>query len=340
MKNASSSNRSVVIIGATGSVGCYTALILKQHGWMVHAVGRRPSDNGFFARHGITYTSADICRKESFDSLPRSADAVIHLAGAMPARMKGYTPHDYISSILGGTLNVLEYMNAIGCKKIVFSHSIADILYKFGTLNPIPADSEMRFPANSDHSVYSICKNAAVNLIEHYHERYGISRFILRLPTIYVYQPSPFYYVDGIKRWIGYRYIIEQARKGAPLEIWGNPESTKEVVYIKDLVQLIEKCLEADCSGGIYNAGMGEPLSIREQITTIAEVFAPPSGQSPISYCPEKPSSPQFVLDISKAQKELGYHPQYNFRKWLVEFKRDMETNPCRELWGDPEDTL
>lgn len=102
MKNASSSNRSVVIIGATGSVGCYTALILKQHGWMVHAVGRRPSDNGFFARHGITYTSADICRKESFDSLPRSADAVIHLAGAMPARMKGYTPHDYISSILGG----------------------------------------------------------------------------------------------------------------------------------------------------------------------------------------------------------------------------------------------
>lgn len=269
--------------------------------------------------------------------MPRSADAVIHLAGAMPARMQGYDPHEYISSIMVGTINVLDYMNEIKCKKIVFSHSIADILYRFGTTCPIPSDVEMRFPLNSDHSVYSICKNAAVNMIEHYHARYGIARFILRLPTIYVYQPCPFYYVDGVKRWIGYRYIIEQARKGAPLEIWGDPDSTKEVVYIKDLVQLIEKCLESNLSGGMYNVGMGAPLSIREQITAIAEVFAPATGQSRISFRPDKHSSPQFVLDISKAQEELGYVPQYEFRKWLVEFKEDMESNPCGLLWGEPE---
>lgn len=65
-----------------------------------------------------------------------------------------------------------------------FAQSIADILYKFGTTEPIDDDVERKFPLATDHSVYSICKNTVVNLIEHYHAQYGFQRFIVRLPTI------------------------------------------------------------------------------------------------------------------------------------------------------------
>ena len=40
----------IVIFGATGSVGVYTALFLKKKGYNIIAVGQRKSDNGFFAR--------------------------------------------------------------------------------------------------------------------------------------------------------------------------------------------------------------------------------------------------------------------------------------------------
>lgn len=169
---------------------------------------------------------------------------------------------EIVDSIITGTLNVLEWMREHGCKKIVFTQSIADILYKFGTTEPIDDDVERKFPLATDHSVYSICKNAAVNLIEHYHAQYGFKRFVVRLPTIYCYKPSPFYCVNGVKHWLGWRYIIDQAMKGNTLEVWGNPDSIKEMVYVGDFVNMMECCIMAEHDGGVYNMGCGHPVSI------------------------------------------------------------------------------
>lgn len=328
-----------IIFGATGSVGVYTSTILKSQGYDIVAVGRRKSDNGFFADYGIPYFSIDIKDKEAFAILPKDIDAVIHLAGAMPAHMQDYDPYEYTNSIVNGTLNILEYMRECGCQRIVFSQSIADIGYKLGTKEPIPDDTEMRFPMNTDHSVYSICKNAAVHLIEHYHAKYGMKYFILRLPTIYGYHPNPYYYVDGKQKWLGYRYIIEQAIKGETLEIWGNPNNIKEMVSIKDLSHLVECCLKANVDGGIYNVGCGQPVTFEEQMRTIADVFQT-DKKSEIVFKPEKISSPQFVLDIRKARKELGYAPQYDIRSLMEDYKHDLYSEPFAKLLGKRSDYI
>ena len=325
--------KKIAVIGATGSVGVHTCLCLSEAGYEVVAVGHRKSDNGFFASHGICYYSVDIKNKLSLNVLPYGIDVVVHFAGAMPARMQGYNPYEYIDSIITGTLNILEFMRERGCKKIIFSQSIADILYKFGNTNPIDDDSERRFPLNTDHSVYSISKNAAVNLIEHYNAKYGFKRFILRLPTIYVYHPNPYYYVDGIKKKMGYRILIDQAIKGYPITIWGNPSSKKEMVYVKDFAQLVLRCIESDLEGGIYNVGCGMPISIEDQIKIMIDVFSE-QKRSEILYDPEKPSSPQFVLSISKAQNDLGYNPQFDFRSMMIDFKQNMLDEPFALLWG------
>ena len=331
--------KKVMIIGATGSCGAYTAVDLNEKGYEVVAVAHRPSDNGFFEEKGIPYYSIDLNDISTFAKLPTDIDVVLHFAGAMPARMKGYNPDDYVDSIVTGSLNVLEWMRENGCKKIVFTQSIADILYRFGTTEPIDDDVERKFPLATDHSVYSICKNAAVNLIEHYHAQYGIQRFIVRLPTIYVYMPSPFYNVDEKQRFVGYRYIIDMAIKGDTLEVWGNPQATKEMVYVGDFVNMMECCIKAEHDGGIYNLGCGCPVSIEYQIRKIAEIFNG-DKKSEIVYKPEKSSSPQFVLNIEKARKELGYDPKYDFETMMRCFKHDMETEPMARIWGKKEDFI
>lgn len=64
-------NKKVVIFGATGKVGCYTALYLKEMGYDVVAVGKRKSDNGFFADYGIEFKSVDIMEKATYNVLPQ-----------------------------------------------------------------------------------------------------------------------------------------------------------------------------------------------------------------------------------------------------------------------------
>lgn len=82
--------KKILVIGATGSCGAYTAVGLKEKGFNVVAVAHRKSDNGFFEEKGIPYYSIDIKNKETFDVLPTDVDAVLHFAGTLPSKMKGY----------------------------------------------------------------------------------------------------------------------------------------------------------------------------------------------------------------------------------------------------------
>lgn len=332
--------KKIVIFGATGCIGAYTASALTSD-YEVVAIGRRQSDNGFFKNIGIKYFSVDITSKKAFEKLydEENIYAVIHFAGVMPAAMKGYTPQIYVDSVITGTLNVLNFCIKKNVNRIIFSQSRADSNYLMNK-GPIPSDIVKKFPKTGDHSIYSICKNAAVDLIEHYYYQYGLKRFVLRLPTIYAYHPNPFFYVNGEKKPMAYRYLIDRAIKGEKIEIWGNPQRAKEIVYIEDAIQVVEKCLISELDGGVYNVGRGVGVTLEEQILGIVDVFANRKNKIEVKYCPEKPDARQYVNDISKTVKELGYNPQYDYKKLLIAYKEEMELQRFQQLWGTEKDYL
>lgn len=332
--------KKVVVLGATGTLGAPISIHLKGLGYDVTAVGHRKSDNGFFADHGIEYLSADISVKSDFDKLPQeNVYAVLNFAGALPASMEGYNADLYVSSIIQGTLNVLEYTRKIKADRIVFPQSLFDISYKFGSKTPIPADSERIAPIDGDHAVYVIAKNAAVDLIEHYHAVYGIKRFILRLSRVYLYHPNPYTFTDGKKVMISDRFLIYKAMKGEDIELWGDPDRLLETCSVRDFLQIVEKCLEAQHEGGLYNIGSGGS-TLRERIEGIVDVFSPADKRSNIIECPEKRSAQQFVLDITKTCDELGYRPADTWKTYLESFKEDMQNQPFAKLWGREEDYI
>lgn len=326
----------VVVFGATGTVGAYTCLYLVEHAYKVIAVGSRPTDHGFFEDYGIDYYSVDVRNKTDFDQLPvQDIDAVVNLAGLLPARMEGYHPQRYIDINITGALNILEYCAKAHVNKVVYSQSISDVARLCGTPNPISSDAPTSFPLNNDHSVYSITKNAAVALIEHYSAKYGFKFYILRFPNIYLYHPNPYYYVDGEKRWQGYRLMIHKAIQGEPLEIWGNPQKVRDIVYVKDCCQIIERCLSvAHADSGTYNVGTGIGTTMESQVRGIVDVFSPRDHVSPISYNREKPDAVEYVFDMSKTEKVLGYHVQYDYLSYLEDFKKEMLNQTFAKLWG------
>lgn len=328
--------KTVIVFGATGGIGAYTALHLIESGYDVIAVGNRKSDNDFFSQYGIKYYSVDIANFESFSVLPKKdIDTLINFAGVLPAR--NYDPRLFINSFTMGTLNVLEYMRKIGCKTIITAQTPADLWYLQNTTNPMPADALRSFPPSTDHSIYTIAKNAAIDIIEYYHNTYDFSRFIFRFFNVYMYHPNPYYYVDGEKKMMSFRLIMDKARKGEPIEVWGDSSRTKEMLYVKDLTLLIEQAIESDKKGGIYNVGSSKQVSLEEQIDGIIDVFSDAKRSEKV-YCPEKPDALFNHLDISKTIKDLDYKPQYSYIDWLRDFKLEEEMNRFEKLWGTRDD--
>jgi len=328
----------VIVFGATGNLGAYSAMQLYRDGYKVIAIGGRKSDNGFFAQYGIDYYSVDICNSEAFDILPNiQAEAVLNFAGELPSRYN-YNPQALLDTITKGTLNILEYMRKTGSKKIIFPQTPYDLSRHHTSGKPMEADAVRSFPLTGDHAVYTIAKNAAVDLIEHYHAEYGISRFILRFFTIYQYHPNAYHYADYKKRMMPYRMLMDRASKSLPIEIWGDAKKAKEMVYIKDFTHLVSLCVASDLAGGIYNVGNGWQVSLEDQILGIIKVFSPENAPSPVIYCPEKPDPLVSAFDISKTVRDLGFAPQYTYIQQLQDFKQEMEDEPFAMLWGTKHD--
>ena len=319
--------KNIVVFGASGDTGRYFVEYFKEHyqgdEYRIVATGTR--DTSIFEEMGVPYYPVDITKAEDFRKLPGDVYAVVDLAGAMPARMKGYDPQKYIDVNITGTLNVLNYCKEHGADRILFAQSFGDIK-DYGEDHPVlHPDMPRKFSFTSDHTIYVMSKNFAVDMIENYHQMYGLKRFIFRLPTIYLWSPIDHYYVDGEIRKIGYRILIDKAAAGEPIEIWGDKSRMKDMVYVKDFCQMLYKAVFADRSEGYYNVGTGIGTTLEDQIKGMVEVFGTGNRRSVVTERPDKPNAPQYIMDITAAVNELGYRPAYDYISMLKDFKAEME---------------
>ena len=318
--------KKIVVFGSSGYTGqyCVRHFLDNYTGneYQIVATGTRETD--CFDQLGVSYYRVDITNKDDFSKLPKDVYAVVDLAGAMPARMKGYNPYKYIDVNIIGNLNILEYCRTNHVDRILFAQSFGDIK-DYGEENPLlTVDLPRKFSFTSDHTIYVMSKNFAVDMIENYHQMYGLKRFIFRLPTIYLYSPVDTFYVDGVQRKIGYRLLIDKARAGEPIEVWGDSSRVKDMVYVKDFCQMLYKALFVDKSCGYYNVGTGVGTSLLDQIKGMVEIFGENGRKSEIIMRPDKPNAPQYIMDITPAVKDLGYEPKYNYLEMLRDFKQEM----------------
>ena len=319
--------KKIVVFGASGDTGRYFVEYFKQNytGSDYEVVASGTRETNVFDGMGVSYYQVDISKKEDFEKLPKDVYAVVDLAGMMPARMKGYNPQKYIDVNITGTLNVLNYCKENGADRILFAQSFGDIkdyAEKHPVLHP---DMNRNFSFTTDHTIYVMTKNFAVDMIENFHQMYGLKRFIFRLPTIYLWSPIDNYYVDGEIRKIGYRILIDKAIAGEAIEIWGDKTRKKDMVYVKDFCQMLYKAVFVDRETGYYNVGTGIGTSLEDQIKGMVEVFGTEGNKSPITSRPDMPNAPQYIMDITAAVNELDYHPQYDYISMLKDFKAEME---------------
>lgn len=319
--------KKIIVFGASGDTGKYFIDYFNKNysgdKYEIVATGMRETD--YFDKINVRYYKVDITKEKEFEKLPTdNVYAVVDLAGLMPARMKGYNPYKYIEVNIIGNLNILEYCRKNNVDRILFSQSFGDIKDNAEKNILLKVDSPINFNYSTDHTIYVMTKNFATDMIKNYNKMYGLKAFIFRLPTIYLWSPIDSYYVDGRIRKIGYRTLIDKAISGEEIEVWGNPDRKKDMVYVKDFCQMLYKAIFVDRMFGYYNVGTGIGTTLLEQIKGIIEVFGE-EKKSKIIMKPDKPNAPQYIMDIEPAKRELNYMPKYNYISMLKDLKKEME---------------
>lgn len=327
--------KKIVIFGATGNIGAYFVNYCKEHlpkEYEVIAVGRKKT--AFFEENDIKYVRVDLRCETDFEKLPKEdIYAVVNVAGLLPAYLKEYNPLSYVETNISGAVRILEYARKNHADRALYTQTWADLAGYWGKEEVLSAALPRKLVYTGDHAFYSITKSTVVDIMEFYKQEYGLKNFVFRLPNVYLYHPDKYYYVDCKKKLVAYRYMIEKAIKGEEIEMWGNPNAFKDIIYIKDLCQMMYKALFVKYDGGIYNAGTGIKTTLREQIEGIIKVFSPKEKYSKIIEFPQKSSFTSFVMDIENAKKELGYLPEYTYIKYLEDYKKERELKKFDKLW-------
>lgn len=325
--------KKILIFGAAGNIGAYLVDYCVTHlGDKFEIVGVDKKQTSYYEKKGIKYYAFDIVNGD-YNTLPKDVYAIVNLVGLLPAYSKVINPIDYIKVNIIGATNILEFAKNTKCDRVLYTQTWSDLAGYWGKEEVLKPTMERKLVFTGDHAFYSITKCTVVDIMKFYKEQYGIKDFVFRLPNVYLYHPNSSYFVDGIEKKVAYRYMIERASDGQDIEMWGNPNAFKDILYVKDLCQLLCKAMVADIDGGIYNAGTGVRTTLKEQIQGIVDVFSPIDKKSKIIKCPDKASFTSFVMDISNARDELGYNPKFFYKDYLIDYKKEKKLKRFDELW-------
>ena len=324
------SKKNVLVFGASGFIATYLIDELLNQGWKVTATDISDIGREYYKNKDVRYINVDITKKSDFDALDKSKyDAVIHLAACQPANVgqEKYDPRDYINVNVIGTLNILDFCKQNQVGKIIYASSHRNTQGLWSANKAIREEDGRGIKYDGEYAMFSISESAAQDCVMHYQAQYCLKGIIFRLPPVYGYGPHTEIFKDGKPIKTGFQIFIEKAMACQPLEIWGDADVGRDIIYIKDVVSAFMKAIDNPTASGLFNITSGNYLTLRAQAKTIAALFWGSNTQPIIIERPDKSNGmDSFLYDINKAKKELNWSPMFTFEDMLIDYKLEMES--------------
>ena len=236
-------------------------------------------------------------------------DAVIHFAGLKAVGDSMKRPLDYYDVNLRGTMGVLRAMDAVGCKRMIFSSSAT----VYG--DPVYLPYDEAHPLNPT-NVYGRSKLLSEQVITDWAELTGGTGVLLRYFNPVGAHPSarigedPEGIPDNLMPYVAQVAIGKRDR----LSVFGNdydtPDGTglRDYIHVVDLARAHVAALDyaATAKGARpFNIGTGQSYSVLEMIAA----FAAASGRDiPYDIAPRRAGDiAAMQADASRAAKDLGW---------------------------------
>ncbi len=292
-----------LVIGGSGFIGSHLvdALLAARH--RVRVFDRAP-ERFRATPAGVQFVQGEFGDTAALAEALADADCVFHLISTTVPATSNLDPVADIQGNLINTVRLLDLMRAAAVRRLVYLSS-GGTVYGIPESDPVPESHPLR-PISS----YGVVKVAVENYLRMEQHLHGLRPIVLRASNPY----GPRQGHGGVQGVIG--TYLRKIKEGEPIQLWGDGSIVRDFIHVEDLAAL---CLQAGQSDvtGIYNAGSGEGHSIAQIIDLIGAVVGAPVVPD------RKPGRgfdvPRVVLDVSAAQRDLGWQPQRELGDGLAE---------------------
>lgn len=319
----------IVVFGACGFVGAYlTAGMNKKE---IIVVDKKQLEMSEVKKNydAENYYCDDIRDPSTFAWLPtKNISCVINLASCQPANISKNELDiaRYVQTNTIGTINILDYCIKNKIPKLIQVVSHRSVINQQST-NGCGLDEEAPYAIDyeSEFAEFAVSEMAAIEMINCYAVKYNMQNIILRVPSIFGYGPYTEGYQKGEYKKTGFQIFIENAIAEKKIEVWGNSDLKRDIIYIKDVISAIKKAIASKTAKGLYNISSGKGLSLREEAEIIYDYFSLVTANKEIVYKPKKKNNiDPCHYDISKAKDDLDWKPQYtSFWNMLRDYNKE-----------------
>jgi len=315
----------ILVTGGAGFIGSHIVDGLLEKGYQVVVVdnlssGKLENLSGQLSNPNLKFYQVDIqdaALEEIFKN--DNPDYVNHHAAQIDVRKSVADPiYDAQVNIIG-SLNILNCCLKYQVKGIIFASSGGAI---YGEPEYLPADEN--HPINPS-SPYGLTKYVFEAYLRIYRELFGFSSVSLRYGNVYGPRQDPYGEAGVVAIFIG------RMLEGKEPVINGTGEQIRDFVYVGDAVEAnicaMEALVKEEAKNLVVNIGTSKGTSVNQLFGMLKESL---SFSQPPRYGPAKIGEQEKIyLEISRAQKELGWQPKTDFQEGLkktVEYFRSQLT--------------
>jgi UDP-glucose-4-epimerase GalE len=311
----------VLVTGGAGYIGSHAVRALLARGHAVVVLDDLSAGHAESVPAGVPLVTARIHDREAVLAtlVDHHIDSVMHFAAWLTVSESVHRPLAYYENNVIGSLRLLEAMKDAGIQRLVFSSTCA--VYGEPRETPIAECAPTR-PINA----YGETKLAIERALDHVGRAHGVRWIALRYFNAAGAHPDGTIGEDHQPEIHVIPRAIEAATGGAALQVFGEDYPTPDGTCLRDYIHVCDladahvaalAALESGALSGAYNAGTGQPQSVRQVIETVTEVVGKPVKWTS---APRRPGDPAALFAASdRLQRELGWTPRFPLLRQIVQ---------------------
>ncbi len=302
----------ILVTGADGFIGSHLTEMLVSSGYDVRAFVFYNSFNSWGwldhspkdIRDNLDVFAGDIRDPHGVRAAMKGCDIVLHLASLIAIPYSYHSPDTYVDTNVKGTLNIVQAARDLGVSRVVCT-STSEV-YGTALFVPITEDHPLQ-----PQSPYSASKISADSIALSFYKSFDTPVSILRPFNTYGPRQSARAVIPT---------IIGQIASGQREISLGALHPTRDFSFVRDTAQGFVLAMNCDdLVGEVVNIGSNYEISIGDLVELIADIM-----KAEISIKtkeerlrPEKSEVERLLADTKKAQKIMGWDPEYGGKEGL-----------------------